>query len=98
MTSSSAYPDVWESYTDLGEACADAGPIDDETKRLVKLGLAVVAQSEGAVHAHVRRGLEEGVKPNALEQVAVLSLPTVDFPQAIAALSWITGLDRDDGL
>ena len=92
-----AYPDVWESYADLGEACADAGPIDDETKRLVKLGLAVAAQSEGAVHSHVRRGLEEGLEPDALEQVAVLSIPTVGFPQAMAALSWITDLTRDDG-
>nr|WP_241430903.1 hypothetical protein [Natronolimnohabitans innermongolicus] len=38
------YPDVWVPYADLGEACADAGPIDDESKRLVKLGTAVAAQ------------------------------------------------------
>lgn len=91
------HPDVWESYADLGEACADAGPIDDETNRLVKLGLAVAAQSEGAVHSHVRRGLEEGLEPDALEQVAILSIPTVGFPQAMAAMSWITDLTRDDG-
>ena len=92
------FPEIWERYSDLGEACAAAGPIDDETKRLVKLGMAVAAQSEGAVHSHVRRGLDEGHEPEALEQVAVLSIPTVGFPQAMAALSWITDLTREDGM
>ncbi|EMA33228.1 carboxymuconolactone decarboxylase family protein [Halobiforma nitratireducens] len=92
------YPDVWEQYADLGEACAASGPIDGESKRLVKLGLAVAAQSEGAVHSHVRRALDEDVSPEALRQVAILSIPTVGFPQAMAALSWIDDLvDGDDG-
>ena len=89
------HPHVWEQYADLGEACADAGPIDDETKRLVKLGMAVAAGSEGAVHSHVRRGLEEGHDPESLEQVAILSIPTVGFPQAMAAMSWITDVTRE---
>src|SRR6056297_1392637 len=85
-------PDVWDHYTALGEACADAGPLDDDTKRLVKLALAVGSQSEGAVHSHVRRGLDEGIDPAALRHVAVLSIPTIGFPKAMAALSWIEDL------
>src|SRR6056297_4353504 len=85
-------PDVWSQYTALGKACADAGPLDDETKRLVKLALAVGSQSEGAVHSHVRRGLEEGVDPDALEHVAVLAIPTIGFPKAMAGRSWIEDL------
>ena len=83
------HPSVWEQYNELGAACADAGPIDGETRRLVKLALAIGAASEGAVHSHVRRGLEEGVDPEALEHVALLSIPTLGFPQAMAARSWI---------
>ncbi|SDK78402.1 carboxymuconolactone decarboxylase family protein [Natronorubrum texcoconense] len=90
------HPEVWDAYADLGEACSAAGPVDDETKRLVKLGLAVAAQSEGAVHSHVRRGLEEGHDPEALEQVAVLAIPTVGFPQAMAALSWIRDVTDEE--
>lgn len=89
------HPEVWERYADLGEACADAGPIDEETRRLVKLALAVGAQSEGGVHSHVRRGLDEGVDPDALEQVAILSITTLGFPQAMAALSWIEDLTEE---
>ena len=90
------YPEVWEQYADLGEACAGAGPIDDESKRLVKLGMAVAAQSEGAVHSHVRRGLEEGHDRESLEGVAILSIPTVGVPQAMAAMSWITDVTREE--
>jgi alkylhydroperoxidase/carboxymuconolactone decarboxylase family protein YurZ len=86
------YPDVWEAYADLGEASSEAGPIDGETKRLVKLAIAAGSQSEGAVHSHVRRALEEGVEPEKLRQVAVLSIPTIGFPKAIAALTWIEDL------
>lgn len=85
-----AHPDVWNAYAKLGAASADAGPIDGETKRLVKLALAIGTQSEGAVHSHVRRALEEGVDPAAVEHAAVLAIPTIGFPQAMAALSWIT--------
>lgn len=86
------YRDVWNEYADLGEACSEAGPIDDDTKRLVKLALAVGSGSEGAVHSHVRRGLDEGLSPEELKHVAVLSIPTMGFPNAIAALSWIDDL------
>ena len=84
-----AHPDVWDRYAELGEACSDAGPIDDESKRLVKLALAVASGSEGAVHSHTRRGLEEGIDPETLRHVAILSIPTIGWPQAIAGLTWI---------
>jgi len=86
------YPEVWAEYADLGERCAEAGPLDGETKRLVKLALAAGEGSEGAVHSHVRRALEEGVEPDALRHVAVLAIPTLGFPQAMAILTWIDDL------
>lgn len=86
------HPEVWENYAELGEACSEAGPIDDETKRLVKLALAVGAQSEGAVHSHVRRGLDEGIDPETLRHVGVLAIPTLGFPEAMAGLTWIDDL------
>jgi alkylhydroperoxidase/carboxymuconolactone decarboxylase family protein YurZ len=86
------HPAVWEAYADLGEAVADAGPLAGDRKRLVKLALAIGGQSEGAVHSHVRRGLDEGLDPAAMRQVAILSIPTIGFPQAMAGLSWIDDL------
>jgi len=90
------YPEIWEHYSGLGKACSEAGPIDDETKRLVKLALAAGSGSEGAVHSHVRRGLEEGLDPETLQHVALLSIPTLGFPKAMAVNTWISDLVDDD--
>lgn len=86
------HPEVWEEYADLGKACSEAGPIEGEEKRLVKLALAAGSESEGAVHSHVRRALEEGVDPEALRHVALLAVPTIGFPKAMAVLTWIDDL------
>lgn len=86
------YPEVWEQYAELGKACSESGPIEGETKRLIKLAMALSSESEGAVHSHVRRALDEGVSPDQLKQVAILSIPTIGFPKAMAALSWIEDL------
>lgn len=83
------FPDLWDAYTDLGQTCAVAGPLPAETQRYVKLALAVAARSEGAVHSHVGRALEEGISADALRHVAILAIPTIGFPAAIAALTWI---------
>ncbi|MCG6656884.1 carboxymuconolactone decarboxylase family protein [Halomonas campisalis] len=86
------YPEVWRAFQSLGEACAEAGPLDARTRRLVKLALAVGAGSEGAVHSHIRRGLAEGIEPEALKQVAMLAVPTLGLPSGVAALTWIEDL------
>ena len=91
-TFADAQPDVWAAYSGLGKTCSEAGPLDGETRRLVKLALAIGAESEGAVHSHVRRGLDEGLTADQLQHVAVLSIPTLGFPQAMAARSWISDL------
>jgi alkylhydroperoxidase/carboxymuconolactone decarboxylase family protein YurZ len=82
-------PEIWQAYQALGKACAEAGPLDDRTRRLVKLALAVGVGSEGAVHSHVRRGIEEKLSPDELRHVAALAIPTLGFPAAVAALTWI---------
>lgn len=83
------HPDLWAAYGQLGEAAANAGPLNARERRLVKLALAIGAASEGAVHSHSRRGLDEGLEPVALDHVALLAIPTLGFPRAVAARTWI---------
>ena len=82
-------PEIWKAYEGLGKACAEAGPLDGRTTRLVKLALAAGRGSEGAVHSHVRRAVEEGLTADELRHVALLAIPTLGFANAIAALTWI---------
>jgi len=80
---------VWDAYERLGIACAEAGPLDADTRRLVKLALAIGRGAEGAVHSHVRRAVAEGIAPDRLRHVALLAVPTLGFPASVAALTWI---------
>jgi alkylhydroperoxidase/carboxymuconolactone decarboxylase family protein YurZ len=84
-----AYPQVWNAYAALGQACSEAGPVEGHVARLVKLALAIGALSEGAVHSHTRRALDEGLSKDELKQVALLAIPTLGFPQGVRALTWI---------
>jgi alkylhydroperoxidase/carboxymuconolactone decarboxylase family protein YurZ len=90
------YPDIWKAYSDLGEACANAGPLDQKTLRLVKLALAIGAASEGATHSHTRRALSAGIGKDELKQIAMLAIPTLGFPRAVAALTWIEDITDPD--
>jgi alkylhydroperoxidase/carboxymuconolactone decarboxylase family protein YurZ len=84
-----AHPEIWEAFDALGRACSEAGPLDAQTRRLVKLALAIGAALEGATHSHVRRGLGEGLSPEQLKHVALLAIPTLGFASASRALAWI---------
>lgn len=90
------HPDLWAAYAGLGAAAATAGPLDKKAQRLVKLGLAIGARSEGAVHSHTRRALSEGVSADEIKHVALLAVTTLGFPQAVAALSWIEDVTDED--
>ena len=83
------YPDIWKAYADLGKATAEAGPLTDRERRLVKLALAIGLGSEGAVHSHTRRAKAEGIGLDDLLQVAMLSIGPAGLPRAVAAKTWI---------
>lgn len=87
-----AFPGVWDSYMAFGESCANAGPLDARTRRLLKMALAIGARSEGAVHSHVRQGREEGIGDDEIRHVAVLAITTLGFPAAMAGFSWINDM------
>jgi 4-carboxymuconolactone decarboxylase len=55
----SAYPDVAAALDGLAKAVADTGPLDERTVRLVKLGLAIGSNAEGAVRSNARRAIDE---------------------------------------
>ena len=82
-------PAVSTAYESLGEACAQAGPLDDKTRELIKLALAVGARLDGGVHSHVRRALDVGASVSEIRHVVTLAVPTLGFPSAAAAFTWI---------
>ncbi|NOZ70810.1 MAG: carboxymuconolactone decarboxylase family protein [Chloroflexi bacterium] len=82
------YSEIWEAYDRLGAAVHSSGPLDEKQRALVKLGMAVALQHEGAVHAHVRKALAAGLTADEIRQTVLLGMPTIGFPATMAALSW----------
>ena len=83
------YPEVWQKFSDLAQACHNAGPLDDKTRRLVKLAIAVGAGTEGGTHSAVRHATEGGVTAQEMEHVILLSITTIGLPAAGRAFTWI---------
>ena len=84
-----AYPDVAAALDGLGEAADAAGPLDERSARLVKLGLAIGSSSEGSVRSNARKALAAGATPEEVRHVAILAFTTCGFPAGIAGLGWI---------
>jgi AhpD family alkylhydroperoxidase len=82
------HPRIIQAYESLGEATLGDGPLDRKTAELVKLGIAIGAGLEGAVHAHVRRARDAGAGADEIRHAVRLALTTIGFPSMMSALSW----------
>ncbi len=85
---SEKYPEVLRQYQELGKSCRETGPLEYKYQDLVKLGIAVGANSRGAVMSAVRKALASGATPDEIVHAVLLSLTTTGFPNMIAALGW----------
>jgi len=79
---------VWQAFQKLGEECHGAGPLEERARRLVKIAIAAAAQSEGALHSAVRHAKAAGISADEIRHVIILSITTIGFPRAMAAMSW----------
>lgn len=83
------FPDVMNAVGSLASAVDATGDLDERTVRLVKLGVAIGAQAEGAVRSNVRKALAAGATSADIEHVVVLALTTRGFPAVVAAWGWV---------
>ncbi len=82
------YPKIAQAWESIAVAGRE-GPLDEKTVRLIKLGIALGAMREGAVHANVRKALALGISPLEIEQVLALTAGTLGLPAAVAVYSWV---------
>lgn len=86
---STEFPDVLKEFKQLGIACRQAGPLDAKTQNLVKLGIALGANSRGGVMSSTRKAIESGANRQEIIHAVMLGLTTTGFPNMIAALGWV---------
>ncbi len=90
-----AYKKFVQRYPELGRAWeilaqeGKSGPLNEKTARLIKLGIAIGAMREGAIHSSVRKALALGIKKEEIEQVVALAAGTLGLPSTVAVYTWI---------
>jgi alkylhydroperoxidase/carboxymuconolactone decarboxylase family protein YurZ len=85
---SETFPSLRKAWDILGDA-AKEGPLDDRTARLIKLGVAIGAMREGAVHSSSRKALALGVTTEELNQVVALASSIIGMPSSVAVWTWL---------
>lgn len=88
------YPEVWKAFNELGDRCHAAGPLDEKTRRLVKVALSMGAGLEGATHSAVRNASRAGITLDEINHVVVLAVSTLGLPAAIRAFTWASDRSR----
>jgi 4-carboxymuconolactone decarboxylase len=83
------FPEVSKAYNQLGISTREAGPLEPKIQDLIKLGIAIGANSRGAVMSHTRKALASGAAPEEITHAVLLSITTTGFPNMIAAMGWV---------
>jgi len=85
---SGKFPEILKDYQQLGKTCRESGSLEYKCQDLIKLGIAIGANSRGAVMSSVRKALASGSTADEITHAVLLSLTTTGFPNMIAALGW----------
>jgi len=82
------FPSLGKAW-DLVNEEGGTGPLDAKTRRLLKLGVAIGALREGAVHSGVRKACDAGASLAEMEQIVALAASTIGFPASVAVWNWV---------
>ena len=92
---SDKFPDIFKDFQQLGKTCRESGPLDKKCQDLINLGIAIGANSRGAVMSQTRKAMESGATKDEILHAVLLSLTTTGFPKMIAAMGWVDEVFED---
>ena len=82
------FPELGKAHEAMSDAAFAAGPLDEKTLCLVKIGICVGAGLESALRSHVRRALAAGASEQEVEQAIMQGMTTLGFPKTVASWHW----------
>lgn len=82
------FPALGAAHESIARAVERAGPLDAQTRALIKIGICVGAGLESALRSHVRRAVQSGASQAQIEQAILLGMNTIGFPRTVASWSW----------
>lgn len=90
------FPEYGSALSNLGESVRNCGPINEKTSHLIQLAASTAIRSEGGVHSHARRAIENGASAEEVYQALLLLTSTIGFPNVAAAISWVDDIVGND--
>lgn len=84
----SRFPELGDAHDRVAHAIERAGPLDDKTRELIRIGIAAAAGLETATKSHVRRALVAGATVAEIEQTILLLVNTCGFSRAAMGWQW----------
>ena len=84
-----AHPGIYDAFEELGRRVHEEGPLSERERRLVKIGIAMGAGTEGGVHSAIRHATAGGCTREDVEHAIRLGITTLGWPRAMATLSWV---------
>ncbi len=82
------YPALGEAHERVAKAVEKAGPLDEKTCALIKIGICIGAGLDSALRSHVRRAMQAGANETEIEQAILLAMNTCGLPRTVAGWSW----------
>lgn len=92
MSLQKRFTDLIKAHEEVGKLAKEAGPIDTKTAHLIQLAACAAIKSEGGVHSHARRAMENGASKDEIYQTVALLMNTIGFPTSAAAFSWVNDI------
>ena len=83
------YPDIGTTYNELSAACKRAGPLDERTAELIKIGVSIGGRLRGATRSHTRRALKAGASREEIRHAVFMATTTIGFPGMMTGLAWV---------
>ncbi len=79
--------DIYDAYSSYGKAIHEqGGPLEEKTKRLIKMAISASIQNEYSLTTHMRKALKAGCTLEEIEHTLLLVAPTAGFPAMMRAL------------
>ncbi len=78
--------DIFEKNETFGEYIhKNAGPLDDKTRWLVKVGISAASRHQNALGTHISRARDAGATEEEIFHTLALVIPTCGFPTFMEA-------------
>lgn len=91
------FPHLGRAWDQMREE-EESGPLDGRTRRLVKLGVAIGMQAEGATHSATRKARAAGCSLQEMEQVVALAASLIGLPASVKVHRWVEEVkEGEDG-